>query len=57
VTKGHQQKEIQMGFNLEEMNAWMEYVNQYNDDDTGQSYHYDYMMGHLETDTDDKDNQ
>lgn len=44
-----------MGFNLEEMNAWMEYVDQYNDDDAGRSYHYDYMMGHLETDTDDKE--
>jgi hypothetical protein len=37
--------------NIEFMNAWMEYVDQYNDDDTGRSYHYDYMMGHLETDT------
>ena len=46
-----------MSFNEEEMLAWMEYVNQYNDDDTGVSYHYDYMMGHLETDIDKEEDQ
>ena len=44
-----------MSFNVEQMNAWMEYVDQYNDDDTGRSYYYDYMMGHLDTDIDKDD--